>query len=142
MTDGPVLIVGVEELAALRRALRTIEPATVKTLQKGLKQAAEIVAAEARSRIPVRSGRAQKSVRAGASGTNAYIAGGKSTVLYYGWLDFGSRTPRTGSSGPWKGSGAGPTGGRFIYPAIRDKFDEFRQAAVNAVDDATRKAGL
>jgi hypothetical protein len=39
--------------------------------------------------------------------------------------------------GPWRGSGKGPTGGRFVYPAIDDK----RAEIAKAVDEAVRRAG-
>ena len=64
---------------------------------------------------------------------------------YFPWLDFGSRDPRTGNSrveGPWRGSGTGPKGGRFIYPAIEAKWDEVVNAAGEAVENAAREAGF
>ena len=136
----------VEGLGQLRRALRQVEdPAPLGELRQGLKQAADIVATEAKRRIPSRSGRARSAVRAVSSGNQALVVGGKKNVPYYGWLDFGSRTPVTGNPrtvGPWSGSGTGPSGGRFIYPAIEAK----ERQVVDAIDDAVgavlRKAGF
>lgn len=136
----------VQGLASLRRSLRAAEDMeNLKSFQKGFKAAAQIVAVEARTRVPSRSGRAQESVRAGTSGNNAVVMGGKSAVPYYGWLDFGSRIPRTGQArrvGPWSGSGKGPTKGRFIYPALEAKREEVLAAIDQAVDATIREVGL
>lgn len=132
--------VRVEGLAELRRDLRKVgDVDTLRELRDGLKKAAGIVADDARRRVPSKSGRARSSVRAGASGNRAYVAGGKKSVPYYGWLDFGSRRPVVGNArarGPWSGSGVGPSEGRFIYPAITDK----EKQITDAVDDAMSRA--
>jgi HK97 gp10 family phage protein len=115
-------VVSVRGLKELRRDLRAVEDVDgAKQVRRALLTAAEIVAAEARSRVPARTGRARGSIKAGASGNRAYVAGGKRSVDYYGWLDFGGRTPRQGQQrrvGPWARSGRGPEQGRFIYPAL------------------------
>lgn len=136
-----ITVVGIKEL---RKALRDVDPELQKRLKVELKKAAQIVADDAKRRVPVRSGRAQGSIRAGSSGANAWVAGGKKTVPYYGWLEYGGRKPISGrprSVGPWKGSGGGKEG-RFIQPAIEAKFDEVRQAVDEAVDDAVKAAGF
>jgi hypothetical protein len=136
----------VEGLGQLRRALRQIDnPDALGQLRDGLKAAAEIVAADARNHMPSRTGRAKSSVRAVASGNQALVIGGKATVPYYGWLDFGSRTPVHGnprSVGPWRGSGQGPPAGRFIYPAIERNERRIVHAVGEAVEDTIRKAGF
>jgi hypothetical protein len=71
------------------------------------------------------------------------VSGGKRSVPYYGWLDFGSRTPIRGrprSVGPWKGTGAGPKKGRFLYPAIDRNADNIRRRAVAAFEKAKKQA--
>ena len=134
----------VENLAALRRSLTQLQQIEARNeLRLGLKRAADIVAQEARSRVPSRTGRARSSIRATAGGSRAFVRGGKKTVPYYGWLDFGSRTPRTGnprSVGPWKGTGAGPRDGRFIYPAADAKKRQVEQAVADAIEEAVRNA--
>lgn len=130
----------VEGLAELRRALGKIEPVEAKTeLRDGLKRAADLVARDAQGRVPSRTGRARASLRAVSGGNRAYVVGGKASVPYYGWLDFGGRRPITGnprSVGPWAGSGRGPIGGRAIYPAFEARQDE----VVSLVEDALAKA--
>lgn len=132
-----------EGLAAFRRGLKQIDPQLQKDFRQEILPIARKVADDAASRVPSKSGRARGSIRAGVSGNNAYVQGGKSTVPYYGWLDFGGRTPISGrprSVGPWKGSGAGPKRGRFIYPAIDDNRGLIEREAAKAIDDIIDKA--
>jgi hypothetical protein len=129
----------IEGLAEFRRDLKKIDDQLVKELRVDLLAIAKEIAKETQRRVPERTGSAKRSIRAGVSGNNAYVAGGKKAVPYYGWLDFGSRTPRRGRSrqtGPWKGSGAGPKGGRFIYPTIAANRREIEQKAQKAFDKA------
>lgn len=136
----------VDGLADLRRALRKVEQLDdLAVLRDGLKRAADIVAQDARSRVPTRTGRARGSIRATAGGNKAYVVGGKARVPYYGFLDFGSRTPRSGqprSVGPWANSGSGPDKGRFIYPALDAKERQVVDAVQDAVQTALRKLDL
>lgn len=140
------MTVYVEGVASLRRSLRVAgDMENLKEFRDGLKKAADIVAAEAKTRIPRKTGRAQESVRSGTSGNKAVVLGGKARVPYYGWLDFGTRIPVKGnprSVGPWVKSGKGPREGRFIYPALEAKQDQVREAVEDAVDSTLRKAGL
>lgn len=138
--------VRVEGLAELRRALRKAEQIDdLAVLRDGLKKAADVVAQEARSRVPTRSGAARSSIRATSGGNRAFVVGGKAKVPYYGWLDFGSRTPRTGQSrsvGPWSNSGFGPDRGRFIYAALDARERQVVDLVSEAVNDALRRLDL
>jgi hypothetical protein len=92
-----------------------------------------------------RTGNAIASIRSKGDIGGASVIEGGSSAPYMKWLDFGSREPRTGNTraeGPWRGSGAGPKGGRFLYPAIEAKWDEVREAADEAVAKAAREAGF
>ena len=114
-------------------------------LRDGLRDAANIVARDAASRVPRASGRAAKSIRGQAGGNKAYVVGGKKAVPYYGWLDFGSRRAVSGrprSVGPWRGTGSGPSEGRFIYPAAEAMRGMVVNAIARSVDAAIRKAGF
>lgn len=143
MTNPQVRVTGVSEL---RRALRDAgDVENLRRFRDGLKAAANVVAQDAKARVPTRTGRARESIRATAGGNKAYVQAGKATVRYYGWLDFGSRVPKKGNPrrlGPWKGSGKGPAKGRYIYPAIAAKQEEIKDAIEAAVDDVIRSAGL
>lgn len=127
------------------RALKKFDPELSKALKVELKEVAEVVASDARMRVPSKSGRARGSVRAGADNKGPWVAGGKKAIPYYGWLDFGSRRPAKGnprSYGPWFKSGTGPAKGRFIYPALDRNRDEVLDAATAAFNKARDAAGL
>ena len=132
--------VRVEGMRELRRALRTAQDTdALRELREGLRDAAAVVVRDAKGRVPSRSGRARDSIRATAGGNSAYVKIGKARVPYAAWLDFGSRTPNSGnprSVGPWAGSGAGPRGGRFIYPAIEAKDREIADLVGEALERA------
>lgn len=135
--------VEVDGLKAFRRDLNKIDPELTKSLRSELIDIGRDVASDAAGRVPSRSGRAKASIKSGASGNNAYVAGGKKTVPYYGWLDFGSRDPRYGqplSAGPWKGSGPGPSKGRFLYPAVQENRSKILAKAQTAFDKAAGEA--
>lgn len=136
----------VEGLRELRAALAKLDPLDARNeLRDGLKAAAGIVADDARGRVPSRSGRARDSVRATAGGNTAYVVGGKASVPYYGWLDFGTRTPRTGNArsvGPWSGTGPGPAKGRFIYVALDAKEHQVVEKVADAAEKAITNVGL
>lgn len=137
--------ISVEGLDELRRDLKQAgDKATGRELQKNLKKAAEVVASDARGNVPTgpdRGGHARDTIKAGASTGAAYVQGGRSESPYYGWLDFGSRNPNR-QIGPWANSGAGPKGGRFIYPAIAANSDELVKQVHHAVDVALKKENL
>lgn len=137
MAEDPARAVS-EALANFRKAMRKIEPELNKALRSELLVIANRIADDARSRVPSRTGTARSSIRGGVSGNKVYIQGGKNTVPYYAWLDFGSRTPVKGNArsvGPWSDSKAGPKKGRYIYPAIDDNREEALVQVVRALDE-------
>lgn len=133
--------VRVEGLAELRRALGGIDKALPKKLAKQLKAVGEKVAANARGRMPSRSGRARGSVKAGTSGNAAHVQGGKKTVPYFGWLDFGGTLKPTGGR---RNTQHRPklSKGRYLYPAIEQMQPEIESGAVEAFEDTKRELGL
>lgn len=127
------------------RDLKRMPDDVQKEFATGMKDVAEIVARAAAVKVPSKSGNAISSITSTGSATGAIVGEGGSVAPYMAWLDFGSRTPVSGgtrSSGPWRGSGTGPKGGRFIYPAIKDKTPEILEGAGKAVDKASQKAGF
>lgn len=137
--------IGVEGLKELRRDLRKIDPELELERRQRFRAIGERLADEIRSKIDSVSGDAAASIRAGVSGNNAYIAGGKRSVPYFGWLDFGSRNPNVGaprSVGPWAHSGRGPDRGRYFLPVIDRNRDRIADEALDAMNAAIQKAGL
>jgi HK97 gp10 family phage protein len=134
--------ISVEGLDELRRDLKQAgDKLEQRKLRTKLRKAAEIVASDARSRMPSLTGNARSSVKAGAATGAAYVQGGKADQPYYGWLDFGSRTPNK-QVGPWRNSGTGPRGGRFIYPALEANSEELVEQVTKAVDEALTEENL
>ena len=130
---------------AFIRDLKGMDEDTQKAFADDMKAVAETIAQAAARKVPSKSGNAISSIVSKGTVTGASVAEGGSVAPYMKWLDFGSRTPRKGNSreeGPWRGSGAGPKGGRFIYPAIEDNEAKIEAAALEAVDKAARKAGF
>ncbi len=136
----------VEGLASLRRDLRRAgDTDGLRDLREGLKDAADVVAASARRKVRSKTGRTRDSIRATAGGNRAFVVGGRATVPYYGWLDFGTRDPRSGQSrrvGPWANTGRGPRKGRFIYKAIDDNDREIARLVERALNRALNRLDL
>lgn len=146
MAGNPV---GVEGLAELRRALGQIGG---RPLQKNLRtkfvKIGQEVAADARGHVPVgpdrknkKGGSARASIKAGVSGNNAYVQGGKAKVPYFGWLDFGGTLKPVGGRHN-KIERPKVKGGRYLYPAIGRKRGRITQAAAQALEDTGRELGL
>lgn len=140
MAGNPV---GVEGLAELRRALKDIGgPALQKNLRVKFLKVGEEVAADARSRMPEKTGRAKAAVRAGVSGNNAYVqTGNKTTAPHGAWLDFGGVLKPVGGRHNTIRR-ARVKGGRYLYPAIGRKRERITEAAAQALDDTGRELGL
>lgn len=132
-------------LADLVRDLKGMDKDIQKVIPREMKKAAEVVAQAAARKVPSKTGQAISSIRSKGTNRGASIVAGGHDAPYFKWLDFGSRSPRTGNTreeGPWRGSGAGPKGGRFVYPAIEEKWDESLKACIEAVEIAAREAGF
>lgn len=130
--------IGVEGLAELRRALRRVgDKVATRELGQAGKTAAGIVAERARSKVPVQTGRARDSVRAVVAQGGGAIKGGRASVPYYAWLDFGGRVGRNRSvERPFIRRG------RYIYPALDERMDDVIDTYEKLVAAVFRDAGL
>jgi hypothetical protein len=143
-TFGGVEVIGLTEL---QRSLKDIEPALKKEFNKELRKIGNKVAAEVRAKMPVKTGRARASVKSGVRNGMAYVQGGKATVPYYAWLDFGGPTRSRGPNGPWR-NGWKPgrrefiQRGRYLYPTVDEMQPEVEKSAVEAFDRTARQLGL
>lgn len=138
-----MLGITVDGLDALRRRLAAADKNVAKGLGRAGKSAADIVVAAARTKVPVRSGRARDSLRAVILRGGAGIRGGGAKAPYFGFLDYGNKVDRGG------GVGRGDSqvreylkGGRIVYPAVREKRDEAIDVYVEAMKDLLREAAL
>jgi hypothetical protein len=127
----------IEGLSQFIRDVKALDAEIPKMTRKASNAAVEIVLGVARSRVPKRSGRAAASLKAKSTQTAARVAAGGSRAPYYPWLDFGGRVgPRKSVRRPFIGDG------RYIYPALAEKRDEFQEAMVAALVEAAESAGL
>ena len=112
--------VEVEGLDDLRRELRALEDNLArKELRQTNKDAAEVVAAEAKRLAPARSGKLRASVRAFAGQREAGVkAGSPARVPYAGPVNYGHGPPRP--------QGGYVRGTQFIQRAVGRKIDEVR----------------
>jgi hypothetical protein len=133
--------VRVEGLKELRKALGGIDKSLQKTLRGRLKEIGDRVAAWARSKVPVRSGKARSSVKAGVSGNNAYVQGGRASVRYYGWLDYGGTLRPTGRRYGTQHRPKVPEG-RYLGAAIKEMRPEIERGAMQAFEETKRELGL
>jgi hypothetical protein len=103
-----VELVGAAQMAELKYALRSVSDEVADVVLSELEDIAKGVAADARKRVPHRTGRAQASYRA--SGAAVVFGDG---VSYVPWLEFGGAVGRKGSvTRPYIREG------RYVYPAI------------------------
>lgn len=127
----------IDGLQRFTRELKALDAAVPKMQRKSLNAAAEIVLGYARTRVPKRSGRAAASLKPRSTQTSVRVAAGGPRAPYYPWLDFGGRVGRRKSvRRPFIGDG------RYIYPALAEKRDEFVEAMTQALVEAAESAGL
>lgn len=127
----------IEGLADLRRSLRALDADSPKAIRIAANKAAGIVVDAAQRDVPVRSGRAKKSIKARSTQTAAKITSGGNKAPYMPWLDYGGRVGRNRSiKRPFIGDG------RYVYPALaetRKQVEEAFRAELAVIADA---AGL
>lgn len=135
----------VKGLRDLQRGLNQLEQKAGPELRKELNEVAEIVLASARVRVPRRTGAAAGSMKVGSTQRAAQIKVGGSKAPYYPWLDFGGsvgRGHRPGVAG--SGSVKRPLvdGGRYVYPALREKRPEVVRRVDELIERLAASAGF
>lgn len=130
-------LIRIHGLREFNRNLRRLDSNLPKGLRLAGNRAANIVVAEARPRVPKRTGRAAASVRAASTRTSARVRGGGARVPYYPWLDFGGRVGRNRSvSRPFLQEG------RYIWAAFADQRAQVQAELHDALVDVARGAGV
>lgn len=115
------------QVSELETALRELSDDMADLVLSELEDIAKDVAADARKRVPYRSGAAQASYRA--KGSALSIGEG---VPYVPWLEFGGRVGRKDSvSRPYK------RGGRYLYPTIAEQMADIEKRIDALIADAT-----
>lgn len=129
----------IDGLKEFQRNLGKLDKDLPKALRIALNKAADVVVGEAVSRIPKRSGRAARSIKARSTRTAVRVSGGGKRVGYYPWLEFGGRVGRKKAT-----RRAFLKEGRYIYGAYAGKRDsgEFAEVLQAALLDVVRDAGF
>lgn len=106
-------------LVEFQRALRQADRQLAIDLRHGLNEAAQIVDDAATARVPKRTGRLAASIRPlSTQREGRVVMGTVKRVPYAGWIEFG---------GNKRNKGGNPSrrpfvkGGRFLFPAFRDR---------------------
>lgn len=133
-TIDPIKIDG---LAEFNRNLRKLNADLPKALRLAHNEAAQIVADWAAPRVPQRSGRARKSVKAKSTRTESRVQGGSTRAPYYPWLDFGGKVGINKSV-----RRQFYPDGRYIYPGLAANRDAVEQTLVSALIEVANQAGV
>ncbi|PSL02887.1 bacteriophage HK97-gp10 putative tail-component [Haloactinopolyspora alba] len=129
----------VEGLSEFVKNLRTLDRELPKAVRIAFNEAADVVVDDATPRIPRRSGRAARTLKAKSTRTQARVAGGATKAPYYPWLDFGGAVGPAGSvKRPFRKKG------RYLYKSYFKKRDsgEFQQVMNRSLIDVARRAGV
>lgn len=133
-TVDPIKITGLRDLQA---ALKELDGESQKMLRTTLNEVAETVAAGARRRVPVKTGKARASIKAASSQREARVKGGGAKASYYPWLEFGGKVgPKRSVKRPYV------NGGRYIYATYAANRDGIMKGLDEAVGKLIDRAGL
>lgn len=136
MAEPAIKIKGLKEF---QKAIKSADSELPKVLRQVLNTAADSITNEAKSRVPVRSGRAMRSLKSKSTQTMARVGGGGARAPYYPWLDFGGSVGKGGSvRRPLKKRG------RYLYYAYFKQRDsgKFEKLLEDGLRDVARRAGM
>lgn len=86
--------IAIDGLAAFNKALKQLDADLPKALRIAMKEAADLVVADIRPKVPRRTGKAGRSIKAKATRTQARVEAWGDKVPYGKWLDWGGRVGR------------------------------------------------
>lgn len=101
------------------RDLRSAGVQVPREMRKVFNTAGQVVATDARARVPKRSGDLAKSIKTKSTMTEGRVVMGSDEVPYAGWIEFGGKVGK-GRKGKNTGSVSRPVirTGRYLYPAF------------------------
>lgn len=124
----------------VRAALGSFRGQLPGEVRDAVRESAQVVARDARSRVPLgpgRDGHVKSTVRAVAGRGGYSVRGGGNGYPYYQFLEFGGRVGRNRSVyRPRRKAG------RYIYPALMRNDARIRRMMSEGVERAARRAGL
>ena len=127
----------IDGLSRFAKGLKQMDADLPKTLRVAFNGVANIVIDDARPRIPTRTGRAARSLKAKSTRTAVRISAGGRQAPYFPWLDFGG-------AGPNNRPARRPfyTDGRYVWKSFADKRSDVQAALEKALAGAAQSAGL
>lgn len=127
----------VEGLADFTRALKQVSTEAPKAVRVANNQAADVVVKYTLPLVPVRSGKAKRTVKAISTRSEARVRGGSKAVPYFPWLNFGGHVGRRHATArPYV------TEGRYIYPSYLNHRPEVYAVLVKELERLARLSGL
>lgn len=132
MADFAVQVDGLNVTAA---TLRAVDADLHRGLKPLLNEAARVIANEAKTRVPRKSGRLANSIRPASTATQGRVAMGSKRVSYAGFIEFGGRVGRHNSvRRAWVPSG------RYLQPSLKAKRAQIDHFAETLLQRAARRA--
>jgi len=131
--------VKIEGLKLFTKNLKKIDKDLPKMVRLALNQASDTVVDRAVPKVPVKSGRARRTLKAQSTRSAARVAAGSRKAPYYAWLDFGGRVGKNKSVvRPFKKEG------RYLYKAYFEakRSGEFDTILDKALIEVAEAAGL
>lgn len=129
--------VGIDGLNEFVRNLKTLDNDLPKALRLSFNEVTKVVVNDAAPRVPSKTGRARKSVKAKSTQKAARLSGGSKGVPYYGWLDFGGKGGKGKANvRPFKKDG------RYLYAAYYKHRDEIPALMERALLEIARQSGV
>lgn len=136
----PVKIQGLRQFV---KGLKDMDSDLAKAVRLAFNEAADIVADDARPRIPRRSGRARGSLKVASTQKLARVRAGGNRAPYYPWLDFGGQIgARAGKARGQRGRRPFLKDGRYVYRSYDRKRPEFIEAMRDGLVKVARDAGV
>ncbi len=135
--SGMIQPIRIQGLAEFNRNLKKLDADLPKALRLAQNEAAQIVVDWAQPRVPRKTGKAAKSVKAKSTRTSARVSGGGARVPYYPWLDWGGSVGRKRSI-----KREFLKGGRYIYPGFANNVDEVAEKLTESLIEVARQAGV
>lgn len=141
------VVVRVEGLDELRRALRAAGRDLPRELKAILNEAGGLIATATRLRVPVRSGRLAASIRPRSTQREGRVQmGTPARVPYAGWIEFGGTIRHHGTRHQHAGSHRihrkHVRNGRYLYPAGLDASPRVSDLAATRIEQLMRRTGL
>lgn len=130
----PIRITGLRDLQA---QLKALDGESQKQLRLVLNRAAEIVAAGARAKAPVRTGAYQSTIKVASSQREARVKAGSARVPYAGFLDFGGAVGRNKSV-----HRTFISQGRYVYPTYYAHQPQILDVLTQGLSTLITTAGL